>query len=46
MHEYEDDLGRGRNQETLKSGNSGPRLACGTVVLIPPELDAENNPNR
>jgi len=33
VHERVDDLGRGGNQESANTGNSGGRLACGVVGL-------------
>lgn len=33
VHGNEDDEGRGNNEESAKTGNSGPRLACGVIAL-------------
>lgn len=33
IHEKEDDLGRGRTEDSLKTGSAGSRLACGIVGL-------------
>lgn len=35
IHADEDDLGRKNNEESKKTGNSGPRSACGTIAIVP-----------
>lgn len=35
LHKGEDDLGRGNDEESKKTGNAGGRIACGVIGLAP-----------
>jgi Cu-Zn family superoxide dismutase len=34
VHEGQDDFGRGRDEESVKTGNSGARMCCGVIGYL------------
>jgi Cu-Zn family superoxide dismutase len=37
VHDKPDDLGRGRHQDSLKTGNAGGRLGCCVITIVDPK---------
>uniref|UniRef100_M4WIJ1 Superoxide dismutase [Cu-Zn] n=1 Tax=Pyrrhocoris apterus TaxID=37000 RepID=M4WIJ1_PYRAP len=45
IHSGKDDFGRGGDKESLRTGNSGTRVACGVIAWsLPPQLEAKGSP--
>jgi len=44
VHLFQDDLGEGGTDESLKTGSAGPRISCGVVgrAAVPPVLSKVN----